>query len=71
MRLPTYNCPVKTEKCEGKTLKECRMCEYFNYEAFLIENKMRLTKARKTNCPNCGAILKSGKCEYCGTEAEV
>lgn len=21
----------------------------------------------KTNCPNCGAPLKDGKCEYCGT----
>lgn len=21
-----------------------------------------------TNCPNCGAPLKGGKCEYCGTE---
>lgn len=21
-----------------------------------------------TNCPNCGAPLKNGKCEYCGTE---
>ena len=20
------------------------------------------------NCPNCGAPLKNGKCEYCGTE---
>lgn len=23
---------------------------------------------RETNCKNCGAPLKSGKCEYCGTE---
>ena len=22
----------------------------------------------KTNCPNCGAPLSDGKCEYCGTE---
>lgn len=21
-----------------------------------------------TNCKNCGAVLKSNKCEYCGTE---
>lgn len=21
-----------------------------------------------TNCKNCGAALKNGKCEYCGTE---
>lgn len=24
-----------------------------------------------TNCKNCGAVLHSGKCEYCGTEYEV
>lgn len=23
---------------------------------------------KPTNCPNCGAPLKGGKCEYCGTE---
>ena len=22
----------------------------------------------KTNCPNCGAPLKGGRCEHCGTE---
>ena len=22
---------------------------------------------KPTNCPNCGAPLKDGKCEYCGT----
>lgn len=22
----------------------------------------------KTNCPNCGAPLKDGCCQYCGTE---
>lgn len=23
-----------------------------------------------TNCPNCGAPLKGGRCEYCGTQVE-
>lgn len=23
-----------------------------------------------TNCPNCGAPLKNGTCEYCGTQEE-
>lgn len=23
---------------------------------------------KPTNCPNCGAVLKNGKCEYCGTD---
>lgn len=23
-----------------------------------------------TNCPNCAAPLKGGKCEYCGTQVE-
>jgi uncharacterized Zn finger protein (UPF0148 family) len=22
---------------------------------------------KPTNCPNCGAPLKDGRCEYCGT----
>ena len=22
------------------------------------------------NCPNCGAPMKGGRCEYCGTEME-
>lgn len=25
---------------------------------------------KQTNCPNCGAVLKNGKCEYCGTETQ-
>lgn len=25
---------------------------------------------KPTNCPNCGAPLKGGKCEYCGTETQ-
>lgn len=25
------------------------------------------SKNRITNCPNCGAIINSKKCEYCGT----
>ena len=23
-----------------------------------------------TNCPNCGAPVKGGRCEYCGTQVE-
>ena len=23
-----------------------------------------------TNCPNCAAPLKGGKCEYCGTQVD-
>lgn len=26
-----------------------------------------LQQENKTNCPNCGAPLKDGRCEYCGT----
>lgn len=25
---------------------------------------------KNTNCRNCGAPLKGGKCEYCGTQVE-
>lgn len=28
----------------------------------------RLSKSAVANCPNCGAALHNGKCEYCGTE---
>lgn len=35
--------------------------ERFRY----IQEKM---KHSSTNCPNCGAALHGGKCEYCGTE---
>ena len=28
----------------------------------------RIRKSAVTNCPNCGAALHNGKCEYCGTE---
>ena len=24
----------------------------------------------KLNCPNCGALITSSKCEYCGTDFE-
>lgn len=24
-----------------------------------------------TNCPNCGAPMKNGICEYCGTEKQT
>lgn len=24
-----------------------------------------------TNCPNCGAPIASGKCEYCGTRFDI
>ena len=25
---------------------------------------------KRTNCPNCAAPLKDGRCEYCGTQVE-
>lgn len=28
----------------------------------------KITTKIITNCKNCGAIIKNGKCEYCGTE---
>lgn len=64
----TINCGARTERCEKKSLKECRMCQYFDYELFLEEQKKTLSK-KPLNCPNCGAPLSNGKCEYCGTEA--
>ena len=34
----------------------------------LGERFRRLRRSAVTNCPNCGAALHNGKCEYCGTE---
>ena len=34
----------------------------------LGERFRHLRKSAVTNCPNCGAALHNGKCEYCGTE---
>lgn len=30
--------------------------------------RMQGKSIKVTNCPNCGAVLHNGKCEYCGTE---
>lgn len=27
-----------------------------------------MSKYLPTNCPNCGAVLENGKCNYCGTK---
>lgn len=39
------------------------MKEYVNMQIDLRTNK-------STNCPNCGAVITSSKCEYCGTDFE-
>lgn len=31
-------------------------------------NTMSHKPLRKTNCPNCGAVMHSRICEYCGTD---
>jgi hypothetical protein len=31
-------------------------------------SKSHITHTKPTNCKNCGAVLTSYKCEYCGTE---
>lgn len=47
------------------------------YEHYYPEKSLRNTtnwwnntniKSYPTNCRNCGAVLHSNKCEYCGTE---
>ena len=35
-----------------------------------IDKKVELTCNKFTNCPNCGAVITSSKCEYCGTDFE-
>lgn len=41
-----------------------RMKEY-------IDVKTELTYNKRTNCPNCGAVITGMKCEYCGTNFET
>ena len=38
--------------------------EYINLKVELATNK-------STHCPNCGALITSSKCEYCGTDFEA
>lgn len=35
-----------------------------------IDKKIELQIHKRTNCPNCGAVITSSKCEYCGTDFE-
>jgi Zn finger protein HypA/HybF involved in hydrogenase expression len=37
-------------------------------DSMLAEKDLKTDKKPKyTNCPNCGAVLESDKCEYCGS----
>jgi hypothetical protein len=35
-----------------------------------INMKMELSINKSTHCPNCGAVITSSKCGYCGTDFE-
>ena len=35
-----------------------------------INMKINLNTNKSTNCPNCGAVITSSRCEYCGTDFE-
>lgn len=42
------------------------MCQTFNE----VDHRMQepdISKQHRTNCVNCGARLRSSRCEYCGT----
>lgn len=41
-----------------------RLKEYINLKISLAQNK-------RTNCPNCGAVITGTKCAYCGTDFEA
>ena len=41
-----------------------RLMRYINMQIDLKVNK-------STHCPNCGAVITSSKCEYCGTDFEM
>lgn len=36
-----------------------------------INLKVELATNKSTHCPNCGALITSSKCEYCGTDFEA
>ena len=36
-----------------------------------INMKIELGVNKSTHCPNCGALITSSKCEYCGTDFEA
>lgn len=46
---------------EGIKLYAERIIEYSQYNDLL-------PGLRITNCPNCGAVVKGRKCEYCDTD---
>ena len=35
-----------------------------------LNMKIELSTKKSTHCPNCGAVITGGKCEYCGTDFE-
>lgn len=35
-----------------------------------INMKIELSVNKSTHCPNCGALITSSKCDYCGTDFE-
>lgn len=35
-----------------------------------IDKKIELRAHKNTTCPNCGAVITSNRCEYCGTDFE-
>lgn len=66
----------KLKKEITNKLKEKPKIEYDNFEMGFdtkySDNQRELRKTTlKTNCINCGAVLHSDKCEYCGTEYTV
>ena len=56
------------------------MPKYIDFKSFehytkclkqYISMKIELTVNKSTHCPNCGALIASSKCEYCGTDFEA
>ena len=35
-----------------------------------IKMQIELQVKKETHCPNCGALITSSKCDYCGTDFE-
>ena len=53
------------------TVPKCAAWEYVGKARTAETAKREEEVMHPTNCKNCGAVLKSATCEYCGTTYET
>lgn len=51
----------------GKVITLDNLKYYHNLMIEYIDKRMDLVEKKDTNCPNCGAPIRSKTCPYCGT----